>query len=92
VDAGAPAATANNARRTQSHSSDDTPAMDEIIRHFEGLTQRLARSLTTSLDRRDDLADAGGVGLVRAVRRHDPIRLLARPAQRPSVLYVDSSV
>jgi RNA polymerase sigma factor (sigma-70 family) len=58
----------------QSHSSDDTPAMNEIIRRFERLAQRLARSLTSSLDLRDDLANAARVGLVRAVRRHDQHR------------------
>ena len=58
----------------QSQSSDDSPAMNEIIRRFEGLTQRLSRSMTTSLDLREDLANAARVGLVRAVRRHDPCR------------------
>ena len=48
--------------------------MDQIIRRFEGLTQRLARSMTRSPDLRDDLANAARVRLVRAVRRHDPCR------------------
>lgn len=58
----------------QSESSDDSWAMNEIIQHFEGLTQRLSRSMTTSLYLRDDLANAARVGLVRAVRRHDQRR------------------
>jgi RNA polymerase sigma factor (sigma-70 family) len=55
----------------QSKRGDDSPAMNEIIRRFEGLTQRLSRSMTNSIDLRDDLANAARVGLVRAVRRHD---------------------
>lgn len=55
----------------QRQQSDDSRAMDQIIRRFEGLTQRLARSMTRSPELRDDLANAARVGLVRAVRRHN---------------------
>jgi RNA polymerase sigma factor (sigma-70 family) len=58
----------------QHSKADDTPAMNEIIRKFEGLTQRLARSMTKSPYLQDDLANAARVALVRAVRRHDQRR------------------
>ena len=58
----------------QRHSSDDAPAMNEIIRRFEGLTMRLSRSMTRSLDLQDDLANAARIALVRAVRHHDQSR------------------
>lgn len=55
----------------QRHSSDNTSAMNEIIRRFEGLTMRLSRSMTRSLDLQDDLANAARIALVQAVRHHD---------------------
>lgn len=58
----------------QSHSSDDTPSMNEIITRFEGLTMRLSRLMTRSLDLRDDLANAARIALVQAVRHHDRSR------------------
>jgi RNA polymerase sigma factor (sigma-70 family) len=58
----------------QRNSGDDAPAMNEIVRRFEGLTMRLSRSMTRSFDLQDDLANAARVALVRAVRRHDQSR------------------
>jgi RNA polymerase sigma-B factor len=61
-------------KAAQSNKIDDSSAMNEIVRRFEGLTQRLARSMTRSPHLQDDLANAARMGLVRAVRRHDQQR------------------
>jgi RNA polymerase sigma factor (sigma-70 family) len=58
-------------RQAQKRTEDDTAAMDEIIRRFEPLIERLVRSINAVEHLRDDIANAGRLGLVRAVRRHD---------------------
>ena len=58
----------------QRHSNDDTPAMNEVVKRFEGLTMRLSRSMTRSFDLQDDLANAARIALVQAVRNHDQSR------------------
>lgn len=58
----------------QSEPEDDSPAMNEIVRRFEGLTQKIARSLTADEFLREDLANAARIALVKAVRRHDSSR------------------
>lgn len=55
----------------QASESDDSPAMNEVIRRFEPLAKQLSRSLTEDPYLRDDLANAARMALVRAVRRHD---------------------
>lgn len=55
----------------QGDDEDDTPAMNEIVRRFERLTQRISRSLTRDEFLRDDLANEARIALVKAVRRHD---------------------
>jgi RNA polymerase sigma factor (sigma-70 family) len=55
----------------QGADSNDTPAMNEIVRCFDRLAKRLAAAMTTSSDLREDLANAARLGLVGAVRRHD---------------------
>lgn len=62
-------------RDAQEADLDDTPAMNEIIRRFEPLTERVSRSLTDCPFLRDDLANAARLSLVKAVRGHD----LAQP-------------
>jgi len=61
----------NLLRAAQRCSDDDTPAMNEIVRRFEGLSKKLARAVRAADHVFDDLANAARVGLVRAVRRHD---------------------
>jgi RNA polymerase sigma factor (sigma-70 family) len=58
----------------QSETGNDSPAMNEIVRRFEGLTQKIARSLTADEFLRDDLANETRIALVKAVRSHDPSR------------------
>jgi RNA polymerase sigma factor (sigma-70 family) len=58
----------------QASPKDDTLAMNEIIQRFEGLTIRLAGSIRGAENVRDDLANAARIGLVQAVRHHDPKR------------------
>jgi RNA polymerase sigma factor (sigma-70 family) len=58
----------------QSEPEDDSPAMNEIVRRFEGLTQKIARSLTADAFLQDDLANEARIALVTAVRRHDSSR------------------
>jgi RNA polymerase sigma factor (sigma-70 family) len=50
---------------------DDSPAMNEIVRRFEGLAQKITRSLTADECLREDLANEARIALVKAVRRHD---------------------
>lgn len=54
----------------QAESGDDSAAMDEIVRRFEGLAMKIARSLTDCPHLRQDLANAALIGLVKATRRH----------------------
>jgi RNA polymerase sigma factor (sigma-70 family) len=56
----------------QDCKDDDSAAMNEIIRRFEPLTRRLVGAVQAA-DHflRDDLANAGRLGLVTAVRRHN---------------------
>jgi RNA polymerase sigma factor (sigma-70 family) len=49
--------------------------MNEIIRRFEPLIQKIAWSRTTRRHDQDVLANAARIGLVHAVRRHDAGRL-----------------
>ncbi|MGN6275171.1 MAG: sigma-70 family RNA polymerase sigma factor [Solirubrobacterales bacterium] len=58
----------------QSEPEDDSPAMNEIVRRFEGLAQKIARSLTADEFLQEDLADEALIALVKAVRRHDSSR------------------
>ena len=56
----------------QEAADDDTAAMEEIIRRFELLALRLARSIAPrSAHLHDDLANVARLAVVRAVRRHD---------------------
>ena len=55
----------------QSEPQDDSPAMNEIVRRFEGLAQKIARSLTADEFLQGDLANEARIALVKAVRRHD---------------------
>jgi RNA polymerase sigma factor (sigma-70 family) len=55
----------------QSHSHNDTAAMNEIVRRFEGLAQKLSRSISCPGYLLDDLANAARIALVSAVRHHD---------------------
>ncbi len=55
----------------QAAQGDDTPAMNEIVRRFEPLAQKSARSLTNDLNLREDLANAARLALVTAVRKHN---------------------
>jgi RNA polymerase sigma factor (sigma-70 family) len=58
----------------QSEPEDDSPAINEIVRRFESLTQKIARSLTADEFLREDLANEARIALVKAVRRHNPSR------------------
>jgi RNA polymerase sigma factor (sigma-70 family) len=58
----------------QSEPQDDSPAMNEIVRRFEGLAQKIARSLTADEFLQGDLANEARIALVKAVRRHDSSR------------------
>src|SRR5690242_14594041 len=55
----------------QRNSQDDSPEMGEIIRRFDRLARRIARSRTSCPTLQDDVANVARVALVRAVRRHD---------------------
>jgi RNA polymerase sigma factor (sigma-70 family) len=55
----------------QTDPADDTPAMNEIVRRFEPLTQKIAGLLTSSEFLKDDLANEARIALVSAVRHHD---------------------
>lgn len=58
----------------QAEGSDDTVAMNEIVRRFDRLTRKLARSMTTNVHDQQDIANAARVALVHAVRLHDLMR------------------
>lgn len=55
----------------QSEPGDDSSAMNEIVRRFESLAQKIARSLTSDDFLREDLTNEARMALVKAVRRHD---------------------
>jgi len=56
-------------------ADDDTPEMNEIVRRFEGLAVAVAAMMTPDVDLRENLANAGRVAMVVAVRHHQ----LGRP-------------
>lgn len=58
-------------RKAQASDLDDTFAMNEIIRRFEPLADRLAKQATDNQTLQEDLRNAARLVLVRAVRRHD---------------------
>lgn len=58
-------------RRAQASDLDDTFAMNEIVRRFDPLADRLARRATGGEAIRDDLRNSARLALVCAVRRHD---------------------
>lgn len=55
----------------RSEGPDDTLAMGEILRRFEGLAIRTGQSIRAPQHLRDDLINAARTGLVSAVRHHD---------------------
>ena len=78
----------------QDDEHDDSPAMNEIIRRFDGKVRRIAAAVCMRLDDHDDVANAARLALVRAVRRHHADRegfanyavvFMARAARRESV-------
>jgi len=54
----------------QGEPSDDSPAMNEIVRRFEKRAQVIAATVTRRTALHDDLVQASLLALVRAVRRH----------------------
>jgi RNA polymerase sigma factor (sigma-70 family) len=56
--------------RAQSDASNDSPAMCEIIRRFEGLAQHLGRVVSRAPECVDDGVNGARWGLVQAVRAH----------------------
>jgi RNA polymerase sigma factor (sigma-70 family) len=58
----------------QNDASDDSEAMNEIVRRFQRRAANLARTLTRRAEVHDDLQQAALIALVTAVRRHDPTR------------------
>lgn len=54
----------------QAAASDDSAAMDAILRRFEGKALAIARSLTTNRSLQQDAAQGARLGLVQAVRSH----------------------
>lgn len=61
-------------KNAQSEPADDSPAMNEIVRRFEGLAQKISRSLTADEFLQEDLANEARIALVKAVHRHDSSR------------------
>lgn len=59
----------------QASESDDSAAMNEIIRRFDGLARKVARRATDLPEECDELANTARVALVQAVRNHDLRRL-----------------
>jgi RNA polymerase sigma factor (sigma-70 family) len=59
----------------QADPGDNSAAMNEIVRRFQISANRLAMSLTTRHSIHDDLSQAALMGLVTAVRRHNPKRV-----------------
>lgn len=58
----------------QADPTDNSREMAEILRRFDRLALKIARSMTSCPHAREDLANAARLGLVRAVRRHDRSR------------------
>jgi RNA polymerase sigma factor (sigma-70 family) len=58
-------------RKAQASDLNDTVAMNEIVRRFEPLADRLAKRATKNKTLQEDLRNAARLALVRAVRRHD---------------------
>jgi RNA polymerase sigma factor (sigma-70 family) len=56
--------------QAQGCDSDDSPAMNEIIRRFEQLTLKIASRATNCMHMREDIANASRWGLAQAVRSH----------------------
>lgn len=58
----------------QADESNDSPAMNEIIRRFNPLARSIAAKVTWRSEVRPDLANAALLALTRAVRQHTPGR------------------
>lgn len=56
----------------QEDATDDTAAMAEILRRFDGTIWAIANSATSEWNLRQDAAQGARLGLVRAVRAHTP--------------------
>jgi RNA polymerase sigma factor (sigma-70 family) len=56
----------------QADPADDTVAMAEILRRFDGTTWAIANNATSEWNLRQDAAQGARLGLVRAVRAHTP--------------------
>jgi RNA polymerase sigma factor (sigma-70 family) len=54
----------------QANTADDTEAMAEILRRFEGAVVNIARSVTADRSLQQDVAQGARLGLVKAVRAH----------------------
>jgi RNA polymerase sigma factor (sigma-70 family) len=54
--------------------TNDGQAMNEIVRRFQPLAMALAGRLTRNLSFHDDIVQAAVVGLLEAVRHHNPTR------------------
>lgn len=54
----------------QADPRDDSPAMNEVVRRFQSLATKTARSLSDCPHLRQDLANAALLGVVKATRRH----------------------
>lgn len=54
----------------QADPADDSEAMNEIVRRFDGLAWRIGRTTSPRTDVQDDAAQEARLGLVRAVRNH----------------------
>lgn len=55
----------------QSDKRDDSSAMNEIVRRFDGKVKRIAAAVCHREANRDDVANVARLALVQAVRRHD---------------------
>ena len=72
-------------REARLGESNDTPAMNEIVRRFEKTAKGIARRTCSNLNHRDDVTNAARMAVISAVRAHD----LTRPGfARYTVLYM----
>lgn len=55
----------------QADPRNDSPAMGEIVRRFDGLAKKEARRLTADTHLQEDVANSARIELIKAVRRHD---------------------
>lgn len=55
----------------QADTADDTAAMAEILRRFEGAVVNIARSITADWSLQQDATQGARLGLVKAVRAHN---------------------